>query len=683
MKKVLLIILGSFAATVLWLSYAPVHASDSPVPTPGIAPSSGDKKLVTSTLNTAPSANPKKEETKAIPDAPKAKKKDKADQQKEDQEKKAMQEQKESLAKKEKESKKVEQEKKAKAKRDKEREAALEKASKKFQEKTVDQQVTALREDRSKKMPYLDRVYIQTRITPLKIQKKAEFLSGGPKDLEDLILRAESVSSKAKADHENIALYQRRTLVALRKLFPELSVNLNHRTGAIGGQQRTDKAGFPIIENGEYATGSAGYKGEDWHVKLRQPLFNGGILWNTLLQEKANLQAAKKQFDRTIAELVYDLSKAYFEYQRTLQTVEEHKATLAKMKRYAEMSEEKFRQKIISEMEHLNVQSLYSSMQFDLESATQELELAKLDIQKYLDLAVNDDLTLAKIYDLSALFQTAQTGAQGQTIGDSSKMLPGIFKGDEKSPELPQMIDLSYGNRPELQVEAAKLQAFRLGEKVRWGEFLPKAYLTYDRGELGEAYVNGDYGALPPYKPLLKKDWSLMLEVNWNLGGNKVGYTYEKNNKAATLSQGFATSPNTARKNNFEIGVLDGLDAFVNVKQAEVDKLNQVAELEKAEKQVLQDVKQAYYDYQKSVIQVRSVVKKVEYRKRMRDFTEHKLVNKKEGAELSELLQSESDLTRDKAELHKALKEYFTARASLNHAIGIQNFWAIEDVRRN
>ena len=174
-----------------------------------------------------------------------------------------------------------------------------------------------------------------------------------------------------------------------------------------------------------------------------------------------------------------------------------------------------------------------------------------------------------------------------------------------------------------------------------------------------------------------------MLEVNWNLGGNKVGYTYEKNLKAATLNQGFSTAPNSARKNTFDIGVLDGLDSFVNVKQAEVDKLNQVAELEKAEKQVLQDVKQAYYDYQKSVIQVKSIVKKVEYHKRMRDFTEHKLINKKEGSEIGELLQVESDLTRDKSDLHKALKEYFTARASLNHAIGIQNFWSIEAAHRS
>jgi len=112
-----------------------------------------------------------------------------------------------------------------------------------------------------------------------------------------------------------------------------------------------------------------------------------------------------------------------------------------------------------------------------------------------------------------------------------------------------------------------------------------------------------------------------------------------------------------SEKNSWDIGVLDGLDAFVGVKQAEVDKLNQVVELEKAEKQVLQDVKQAYYDYQKAMIQVNSNVKRLEYRKRLRDFAEYRL-GKKE-VEISEYLQAEADLVREKSELHKALKGIF------------------------
>ena len=548
-----------------------------------------------------------------------------------------------------------EKEKKKRSKHKKEK--AEDEARTKALEKDVEQQVEAMRATRVWEMPYLDRVYIRTSITPLKIQQKEEFLSGGTKDLQDLILRAKSVHTQAKAAHENIALYNRRVLLALRKLFPEVSLDFNAREGVL--QQNP-------------------FTGDDWHVTLRQPIFNGGVLWNTLLQEKANLEASKKQYDKTLADLVFDLSRAYFEYQRTLQTAEEHRVAVDKMKRFAEMSEEKFNQKIISEIERLNVQSLYSQMQFDLESANQELEIAKLDLQKYLDLSVNDQLTLAKIYDLDDVVRGQAISAGSMT---GTMTLPDIIKDEGKAPELSKLIDLSYEHRPELQVEAAKLQAARLGERVRWGEFLPKANLTYHFGALGEAYLNpgvaygGNYNAAKN-EPVLKKEWQLMLEMNWNVGGNKVSYTFDRDIKAPSITQFDQASGSTLRKNVMTLGVLDGLDAFVNVKQAEVDKLNQVVELEKAEKQVLQDVKQAYYDYQKAMIQVNSTIKRLEYRKRLREFAEHRL-SKKE-IELSEYLQAESDLVREKAELHKALKEYFSAKASLNHAVGIQNFFSMD-----
>jgi len=546
-------------------------------------------------------------------------------------------------------------------KRKNKNEKAEDKARTEALEKAVAQQVEAMRAARALEMPYLDKVYIRTSITPLKVQQKEEFLRGGNKDLQDLILRAQSVHTQAKAAHENITLYNRRVLLALRKLFPEVSFNFNDREGLMN---------------------SNNFAGDDWHVTLRQPIFNGGVLWNPLLQEKANLEASKKQYDKTLADLVFDLSRAYFEYQRTLQTAEEQRAAVEKMKRFAEMSEEKFKEKIISEIERLNVQSLYSQMQFDLESANQELEIAKLDLQKYLDLSVDDQFSLVKIYDLDDVVE-GQAISAGGVPGD--KTLPDIFKGGDKAPELSKLIDLSYGHRPELQVEAAKLQVMRLGERIRWGEFLPKANLTYQFGALGEAYLNngavyGGSGYNAKNEPILKKEWQLMLEMNWNVGGNKLNYTFSRDKKAPSITQFDQASGTMLRKNGLTFGVLDGLDAFVNVKQAEVDKLNQVVELEKAEKQVLQDVKQAFYDYQKSVIQVNSTVKRLEYRKRLREFAEHRL-SKKE-IELSEYLQAESDLVREKAELHKALKEYFSAKAALNHAVGIQNFFSMDNPQK-
>lgn len=563
---------------------------------------------------------------------------------------------KEEVKKEKKEKKESEQQAKKEEKIQKEMDKAREEAIK----KTVDSQVKALREERYREMPYLDRMYIQTTITPRKIQEKEEFLQGGPKNLNDLIVRAQSVHSKAKAEQANIGLYNRRMLVALRKLFPEMTLNFNNRKGLLS---------------------SNAFEGADWHFTLKQPLFNGGILWNTFLQEKSGLEAARKQYDKTVADLVFDLSRAYFEYQRTLQTVEEHRAVVEKLKRFSEMSEKKFKEKLISEIESLNVQSSYSQMQFDLESSKQEFEIAKLDLQRFLDLSVHDDVSISKVYDLTRLVTSQDT--EKMVMDFPVKELPTVFKDEKKAPELGRLIDMSYGNRAELQIEAAKLQVTRLTERIRWGEFLPKAYLTGEWGALGEAYRYQGYGGTGSNvdnrdEPDLKKEWRLMLELNWNVGGNKVSYTYDRDHKAPSITQYLYGQGSQTTKNSVNFGILDGLDVFVNVKQAELDKLNQVVELEKAEKQVLQDVKQAYYDYQKSVIQVRSNIKRMKYRERLREFAEHRLGRKE--IEISEYLQAEADLVREKADLHKALKDYFSAKAALNHAVGIQDFLGIEGI---
>ena len=37
-------------------------------------------------------------------------------------------------------------------------------------------------------------------------------------------------------------------------------------------------------------------------------------------------------------------------------------------------------------------------------------------------------------------------------------------------------------------------------------------------------------------------------------------------------------------------------------------------------------------------------------------------------------MQAESDLARERSDLHNGLKDYYSAKAALNHAVGIQNY---------
>lgn len=512
---------------------------------------------------------------------------------------------------------------------------------------SIRDQVKVIRQERYERMPYLDREIIRLEVHPDKIKEKLEFMSGKEKHLRDLIARAIQVYTPARAARERISLARRRIVGAVRDLFPEASFEFQEKDGYLSG---------------------AKFNSRSYKFSFRQPLFRGGILWNTLLQEKVGLEAAEKEHDSVIEDLVREVSESYFEYTRALQVVNNQSQAIQNMQHFVEISKRKFSENIISEIEQLNVQSLFSQVQYDHETSKQELELAKLELQRYLDLEVEDHIVVASIYELDNLLKLQEkSSAAGADRGGD------LFQEDRVVPPLADLIDVAYLNRSKLQVEAAKLESARLQERVRWGALMPKVDAILDFGKLGEAF---DANSVDPG---LRKDFRFGLEFTWNLAGNTLEYTFEHDQKPPSVGQFLQGTGSLSKRNAISVGLWDGLDAFVTVKEAEVSRLEQIEQLEKVEKEVLQEVKEAYFDYQKARIRLTSTLQRVSYRRRLEALAKYRL--QKNEIQISEYLQSGIDLLQEVATLHKALAEYFTAKAKLNHAIGKHDYFPIVRLR--
>lgn len=526
-------------------------------------------------------------------------------------------------------------------------------------------QVKVMRQERGELMPYLDKGFIRSEVRPDIIRQKSAFLSARQKRLSEVIERAVEVHTPARASRERISVARRRILVAVRNLFPEAKFEYQQKEGALS---------------------SNAFNSENFRFSFRQPIFRGGVLWNTLLQEQAGLEAAERDYDKTIADLLKDVSEAYFEYHRSLQVARNQNETIERMKRFSEMSERKYEEKIISEIEHLNTQSLYSQMQYDYETTVQELELAKLELQKYLDLGITDEIEISQLYSVNSMLEgkvsqekpkTGQTGETGQEAeAEQAQAGPSVtqenyFQGELTLPDLSELVDLGYMHRPELQLEAAKLRSAILDERINWGEFLPHADFVLEFGRLGESFNINESD------PGLRKEFRAMLELTWNLAGNEIGYTFENDERAPSVSQFLAGTGTKTARNSLSMGLLDNLKAHVSAKEAEAEKLDQIAELEKTENEVVHDIKQAYFDYQKARIQMESSVKRLDYRYRLARLNEHRLGQNE--IQISEYLQAEIDYLRELSDLHKAYKEYFTAKANLNRAVGVRDFLPVDE----
>ena len=517
-----------------------------------------------------------------------------------------------------------------------------------FAEQSIRDKVSMSRNERYDQMPYLNRGFIRSNIIAEKVKDREKFVGLSQKGLNEIVERASEVHTPVHTARERIVLARRRIFSAVRNLFPEAGLELQNRDGGLA--------------TGHFVSGN-------WRYSFRQPVFHGGMLWNTLLQEKMGLEAAQKEYDAVVGGLIKDVASAYFEYNRTSQAIKEQSLAIEKMRSFAKISQRKFDEELISEIEHLNTQSLFSQMQYDYETSKQEHEIAKLNLQRFVDIDSKVDLNIKPVYDLDKLL--TEEGAfdkETQKIGEYRK---DEFGDEVKQLDVSDLIDLAYEHRPELQVEAAKLQASRLAERVRWGQMIPHADVVLEFGKLGESLSDI---SLDPKK---QKEFRFVLEVNWNAGGNKLGYTVEDDERAPSVSSFQGTEGTATKRRTFNLNLLDGLSDLVAIKEAEVSRLEQVAELENSEKEVIQDVKQAYFDFEKAKIQVNSTLQRTNYRQRLRNLAEHRLENNE--IQISEYMQSEIDLLQELTALHKALADYYTAKAKLNHAIGMNNYMPLEE----
>ncbi|MDD5218804.1 MAG: TolC family protein [Candidatus Omnitrophica bacterium] len=595
-------------------------------------------------------------------------------------------------------------------------------------------QVKVMRQARFDKMPYLNRGIIRENINEETIKQRVRFTGQGPSNLETLIGRAVEVSSPARAARQRVSLAKRKIIAALRTLFPEFSIDTQIKDGSLSG---------------------LGFNSRTWKATFKQPVFHGGIIWNSLLKENCGLQVAQKGYDRVVADLIRDVAKAYFDYIRAVEIENDYRVTVEKTKRFVEMSEQKWKAQIVSEIEHLNAQSLYSQMQYDYESAKQDFELAKLELQRLLDLSLSDEISVRKIYDIQQILKSGKLPREDKSLEAAANQQLSADRSSGKAPEphasakeaesamtaeeairpsdvadetqetqnagadtdleeedriteeeqnaeeqldreeeseltvpdmeeseigrvpesdipdLEVLVDLAYQNRPELQVESAKLQQTRLQERIAYGKFLPQVDVVMEYGRLGEAYNELSLD------PKMNSEFRFYLEMNWNIIGNKAKYAFENNEQAPSVTQYLGGAGTATHRNGITFGVLDGLQDMVDAMEKEVEKLDQIVELENAEKEVVHDLKKAFFEYQRALVQVKSSVKRCAYKDHYAAYMLHRLERKE--IEIGDYLQAEIEYVKEKNTLHTALRDYFTAKAELNRAVGIRNFLPIEE----
>ena len=75
---------------------------------------------------------------------------------------------------------------------------------------------------------------------------------------------------------------------------------------------------------------------------------------------------------------------------------------------------------------------------------------------------------------------------------------------------------------------------------------------------------------------------------------------------------------------------------------------------------------------------MRSSFQRANYRKRLAAYNKHRM--EKNEVQISEYIQAENEFVQEAMTLHKALADYYVAKAKINHAIGVRDFLPVEDL---
>jgi outer membrane protein TolC len=121
-----------------------------------------------------------------------------------------------------------------------------------------------------------------------------------------------------------------------------------------------------------------------------------------------------------------------------------------------------------------------------------------------------------------------------------------------------------------------------------------------------------------------------------------------------------------------EFGLLDGLQHFSEEKSAEIGYKKAQEELEQVKDGILKEVKEAYLNYKKGLVQIMTNLNKIKYREEELKITKARA--ELNEASLSELAQAYMSFTDEKAYYIEALGALYQSLAKLNKATGYALF---------
>lgn len=416
-----------------------------------------------------------------------------------------------------------------------------------------------------------------------------------------------------KTADKQIELSKHKVLESRRRLFPTLSLKLEG------------------VEGTEYSEGKR-YKGQTYAVEGQQPVFRGGEYWFVLRQAKINLRISEQNRKRIGEDLILSVKKAFYSLIKAEETLKQQEYLLGEIEKIHNSVNKQHEQGVCSELEFLSVQAKYDQVYFQFMSANEDLKFAKLILRQAMNLDPKQSIDIQ--YSLEI---------------------------ERHELNFESCLNLALKNRAKIEINKLTLEYAGVGKKLARSKGLPKIDLLGSYGESGEAFKEEDI--------LFAKQWYVGTQVKIPFGGNTAEYSLTMEESAPILSAYRGTETTI---HSYKLNILDDLKYFSGTQQADIEYEEARNELNKTKKEIIMAVKEAFFNYEKSLIRINVAKSKLKFQSKEVEI--FRLKRSLADASDSQIIESLIRFVQEKFSYVQSVTDYYTAVATLNNVIGVEDY---------
>ncbi len=384
------------------------------------------------------------------------------------------------------------------------------------------------------------------------------------------------------------------------------------------------------------------YVGRKQYIEGEQPVFHGGELYYTMKQAETNLEVVKNDYNRIKNDLVLQVKKAYYSFERAGANLKVQQDLASEVARTSDMIERQFESNVTPKIEYLNVTSQAGQVKYQLASAEGDIAMAELILKQAMNLETNDRIEV----EPSPEFKKVDV--------DFDKLLA-----------------LARVNRPEMRINALLMEYYDYGRKIAEAKGWMKVDLVGQWGLAKEHFRPQDLNLVQgDYITKLGQQWYAGVKASMPFWGSTTEYQWTKEQWVPVVSAFQGTEATT---NSIKFKILDKLGYYSDKEVAGIEFDKQRQELTKIKQDVTVEVKENCFNYAKAVIQLETATNKVKYQEK--DLELVKLKRGMDEAQDSNVVESMIKLAQEKFGYLQALADCRIALAGLDKAVGIEGYY--------